>query len=101
MRFMLISDNHDTAVGMRLVGIDGVIVSTREEVEEKLQTYMKCADIGIILITELIYELCTETIDDMKLHNKQPLIVVIPDRHAEGSKDSIMRYIREAIGVKF
>ena len=37
----------------------------------------------------------------MKLNQKRPLIVEIPDRHGNGrTKDSITRYVREAIGVK-
>ena len=33
MRFYLISDNVDTQVGMRLAGIEGVVVHERVEVE--------------------------------------------------------------------
>ena len=32
MRFALISDNHDTYLGMRLAGIEGVIVHDRDGV---------------------------------------------------------------------
>ena len=31
MRFFLISDNVDTEVGMRLVGIEGVVVHEKDE----------------------------------------------------------------------
>ena len=38
---------------------------------------------------------------DLKLNISRPLIVEIPDRHGNGrAKDSISRYVREAIGVK-
>ena len=40
-------------------------------------------------------------VHELKLNRKQPLIVEIPDRHGSGrAKDSITRYVREAIGVK-
>ena len=101
MKFLLISDNHDTLVGMRLAGIDGVIVHDAEGVEAALQRAKEDEQIGIILITEKLVGLCPETIYDLKLSFRRPLIVEIPDRHGNGrTKDSITRYVREAIGVK-
>lgn len=101
MRFMVISDNHDTAMGMRLAGIDGVIVHEADEVEKALKSAIADSEIGIVLITERLIALCPEIIYDIKLKHRRPLIVEIPDRHAEGrSKNSIQSYIRDAIGVK-
>lgn len=97
----LISDNVDTKTGMRLAGIDGVVVHTREEVLDALSKAMKDKSIGMVLITELLVELCPEVVSDIKLNHSRPLIVEIPDRH--GSRrppDYIMHYINEAIGLK-
>ena len=45
--------------------------------------------------------LCPELVYDLKLNRSRPLIVEIPDRHGNGrAKDSITRYVREAIGIK-
>ena len=41
MRSFLISDNKDTWVGMKLAGIDGVIVHTREEILEAIANARK------------------------------------------------------------
>ena len=101
MNFKLISDNHDTAVGMRLAGIDGIVAHGADEVHEALERYIADENVGVILITEQLVPLCPELINDLKLHRSRPLIVEIPDRHAAGrGSDSIMRYVREAIGVK-
>lgn len=101
MKFKLISDNHDTAMGMRLAGIDGVVVHTAEEVERELKNAMGTDDIGIVLMTEGLVQLCPELVYDIKMNVTRPLIVEIPDRHADGrSENSIARYVREAIGVK-
>ena len=101
MRFYLISDNHDTQTGMRLAGIEGVVVHTADEVSDALKSAVSMEDVGIVLITEQLVKLCPEPIYDLKLNARRPLIVEIPDRHAEGrTGDSIVRYIREAIGVK-
>ena len=37
MKMFLISDNVDTYTGMRLAGVDGVVVHEREELYEALQ----------------------------------------------------------------
>ena len=71
MKYYVISDNADTMVGLRLAGIPGCRVASREE-----------------------------KLAPMKLSAHTPLVVEIPDRHGSRNKDSITRYIREAIGVK-
>jgi V/A-type H+-transporting ATPase subunit F len=101
MRFYLISDNIDTYVGMRLAGIEGVVVHESKEVSEALKAAMEDTNIGIVLITEKLVALSPDLVYDLKLNRKRPLIVEIPDRHGSGrAKDSITRYVREAIGVK-
>ncbi len=101
MRYYLISDNVDTMVGMRLAGIDGVLVHEQKEVQTALAEAMDLPDVAVILMTERLVTLCPDLVYDLKLNRKRPLIVEIPDRHGNGrAKDSITRYVREAIGVK-
>ncbi len=101
MRYYLISDNTETQTGMRLAGIDGVVVHEREEVENAIQQVLFDRTIGILLITEKLAKLCPEAIYDLKLNRHTPLVVEIPDRHGTGrSPDSITRYVREAIGIR-
>ncbi len=101
MRFFLISDNIDTQIGMRLVGVKGVVVHTREEVLKILEEIKGESDIGILIVTEKIAELIPDILKAMRLSKKPPLITVIPDRHgSRRPKDFITRYIQEAIGVK-
>ncbi len=101
MRYYLISDNVDTMVGMRLAGIEGVLVHEEKEVQKALSDAMELPDVAVILMTERLVSLCPELVYDLKLNRKRPLIVEIPDRHGNGrAKDSITRYVREAIGVK-
>jgi len=101
MRFYLISDNIDTYMGMRLAGIEGVVVHEEKEVRDALTSAMDDKEVGIVLITEKLVALSPDLVYDLKLNRKRPLIVEIPDRHGSGrAKDSITRYVREAIGVK-
>ncbi|MBE6903365.1 MAG: ATP synthase subunit F [Ruminococcaceae bacterium] len=100
MRFFLISDNVDTQVGLRLAGIDGVVVHESQEVEEAIANALEDSSIGVILITQKLVSLCQKTVYDIKLHRHIPLIVEIPDRHGGGrSESAISEYVREAIGI--
>ena len=101
MKFYLISDNVDTQIGMRFAGIQGVVVHEKDEVRRELTEAMEREDIAVILITEKLVSLCPDIVYDLKLNRKQPLIVEIPDRHGNGrTKDSITKYVQDAIGVK-
>lgn len=101
MKMFLISDNIDTRTGLRLAGVDGVVVQGQEEVSAALEKAMADKDIGIILITEVLVELIPEVISDIKLNRSRPLIVEIPDRHGtRRPSDYIMGSVNEAIGIK-
>lgn len=101
MKMYLISDNVDTYTGMRLAGVDGVVVHERGELYEALQNVIKDKEVGIVLLTEKFGREFPEIIDDIKLERKMPLLVEIPDRHGTGrKKDFITSYVNEAIGLK-
>ena len=101
MKMYLISDNVDTYTGMRLAGVDGVVVHERGELYEALQNVIKDKEVGFVLLTEKFGREFPEIIDDIKLKRKMPLLVEIPDRHGTGrKKDFITSYVNEAIGLK-
>ena len=78
MKMYLISDNVDTYTGMRLAGVDGVV-----------------------LLTEKFGKEFPEILDQFRLERQMPLLVEIPDRHGTGrKKDFITSYVTEAIGLK-
>ena len=101
MKMFLISDNVDTYTGMRLAGVDGVIVHERGELREALEKAMSDRSIGIVLLTEKFGREFPDLIDEIKLQRKMPLLIEIPDRHGTGrKKDFITSYVNEAIGLK-
>lgn len=101
MRMFLISDNVDTYTGMKLSGVQGVVVHTRPELKEQLDNALADKTIGIVLITEKLSKEFPEIINDVKLNRKLPLVVEIPDRHGTGRRpDFITAYVNEAIGLK-
>ena len=83
MKMFLISDNVDTQTGMRLAGVEGVVVHEREELYDTLQKTL--ADI----------------LEDVRLNHKLPLLIEIPDRHGTGrAPDFITSFVNESIGLK-
>lgn len=101
MQMFLISDNVDTYTGMRLAGVDGVVIHSKKHLKEQLEKALANKDLGILLITENFSHEFPDIIDDIKLHRRLPLIVEVPDRHGTGrSPDFITSYVNEAIGLK-
>ncbi len=101
MRFFLISDNIDTQIGLRLAGIKGVVVHTREEILPVLEEVERDPTVGVILMTEKIAEVVPDQVQRLKLSRNLPLLTIIPDRHGiRRDKDFILNYVESAIGVK-
>ncbi len=65
MKMFLISDNIDTYTGLRLSGVDGVVVHKKNELKEALDTVLNDKSIGILLITEKLALEFPEIIDDL------------------------------------
>ena len=101
MKFYLISDNIDTQMGMRLAGINGVVVHQPDEVKRELEKAIKDKDIAIVLMTKKLVKLSTGVVYYIKLNHKTPLIIEIPDRHATSQiTETINNYVSDAIGLK-
>ena len=54
MKMYLISDNIDTLTGMRLAGVEGVVVHERGELKESLARTIADKEIVILLLTEKV-----------------------------------------------
>lgn len=101
MKFFLLSDNIDTQMGMRLAGIEGIVIHERDEVLRELKLAMSREDIAVILMTTKLIRTCPDIISELKLKQPKPLIVEIPDRHGSAKVgETIDHYVSEAIGVK-
>ena len=100
MKMFLISDNIDTYMGLKLVGINGVILHEKEEIENELNNIILEKEIGIVIVTEKIVNIAREVVENIRLKNSMPLIVEIPDRHLtyKSAKD-IEQYISRSIGI--
>ena len=106
MKAYLVSDNHDSLVGMRLAGIEGTLVHTPEETHDAIREALKIRDLAILAITEKAAEMAEDAVRQLRERGELPLVVEIPDRF--GTKrgpdlrgpDFLTKYVQEAIGVK-
>ncbi len=100
MKSFLICNDQETLVGMRLAGVQGVILNKKEEVLDLIDQKIKDNETGIIIITRAIMQLAEKDIMAIKLKSKYTLIVEIPGAGLEYENDYITRHIRESIGIK-
>lgn len=101
MKSFLISDNKDTMVAMRLSGISGVILQEKEDIINQIIEVLNDKEIGILILTEAVFETVQEEVMNIKLRRAYPLIVEIPDRFGQRREENyITRYINESVGVK-
>jgi V/A-type H+-transporting ATPase subunit F len=101
MKCWLISDNADTQMGMRLAGIDGVVVHEHDEAIAAIDKAAARDDIAVIFVTQKVSGLCGPEIAERKLSMRRPLIVAVPDRHGGSHiSETLAAYVGEAIGMK-
>lgn len=101
MKMFLVSDNIDTLVGMRLAGIDGVVVHDSDALLKAVEKAAEDKDMGVLMLTEKAASFNKAYISELKIRLHTPIIVEIPDRH--GSRDiagSINNLVHESIGLK-
>ncbi len=91
----------DTAVGLRLAGIQEIYVSEGNEVKLWNQI-SKRDDIGIVFINEKIAEDLDKYLKEYRLRNNVPIIIEIPDKKGRRKDhvDFVSHLIKKAVGVE-
>lgn len=99
-KFYCFSDNVDTLVGMRLVGIEGEIIHERDVFLKRLEKVVMDPNYSIVMITPILVDMAPDVISELRLRDTNSLIVEIPDRHGNteiGKK--IDAYVSKAVGI--
>ena len=79
MRMVCISKNNDIAVGLRLAGVQSFFIRDDRKIKEKIQELSTDTDIGIVNVTEEVYEIAKEELEKISSTKELPLIVKIPN----------------------
>ena len=99
MRMYLLSSDEDTLTGMRLVGIDGRVVTSQEDFLAAANEAAENPEVGILLVTVTLGEKYPEQVVELKKSGRI-LVTQIPDMlNPTASGDSITRYVRDAVGI--
>ena len=77
MHYFLITDNHDNLTGLRLAGIEGVLVKSRSDCIREITKAVSNPEIAILIISESLALLCCAEMNQLK-QNSRLLVVEIP-----------------------
>lgn len=99
MKMFLICDDPDTAAGLRLAGIEGIIVKEEQSAAEALNTVLKDENVSVVLMNQTLCSACENTIRAFRRVHPTPVITEIPDRNSKRSGSTLAEYIRETTGV--
>lgn len=100
MKSFLISSDQETLIGMRLAGVQGVVMTKKEDILKLMEEKIKDNETGIVIITKAIMKMAEKEIMELKLKSKYTLIVEVPGVGNTYEEDYITRHIRESIGIK-
>ena len=81
MKMFCVSRSTDIAAGLRLSGIETIVVNglKSEDIKEKIYELYDSEDIGILGITEDIYDEFKIEMEELAFRQDLPLIVKIPN----------------------
>ncbi|MDK6232778.1 V-type ATP synthase subunit F [Aerococcus sanguinicola] len=100
MKQYVISDNLDSLTGMRLAGIDGVLVQETKDFRPNFDAVIKDKDYGIVMISPALIEANQEIIDEVRFNQATPLIVELQGpKDFQTAENQIAKTIRQAIGI--
>jgi len=100
MRLAAFCDN-DTAVGMRLAGVNDLFIPNGNAVDIWNQITER-NDIGILFITEKIAKDLGKYLKEFRIRNNIPIIVEIPDKKGRIADhvDFVSHLIKKAVGIE-
>ena len=79
MKVYCISDSIETAVGLKLTGVETKVLNEKEKILEQIKVIENREDIGILVLTNNIYETVKIEVEDIRSNKKLPLILTIPN----------------------
>lgn len=79
MKIYGICDNLELSVGMRLSGMHVDILQEKEEIIPKIKEVISKKDIGILVVSQRVYEIAEDEIRDIRENKRTPLVVTIPN----------------------
>ena len=97
----VIGDN-DMITGFRLVGIEGIEVTSADEVKQALKNVLNRSDVAIVIVSQAFSSepSMREEIDKVRRERNTPLIVHKPGSLGAPSETSISDLVSKTLGVR-
>ena len=92
--------DRDMITGFRLVGVDGVEVTTVDEARLALSKALANVDLAVIIISEEFSTKIRDEIDKLRLGRVAPLIVEIPGAGGPSGEIRMSNLITKTLGTK-
>ena len=92
MKYFVITDSTDTQVGLRLAGIEGVVVREEAEVRQAVELAARDPDIGVLLITEKLAGLCDHL---RRTYDMEILFLLMQPKHDRKTTALVRRAMEE------
>ncbi len=100
MKTLLVTDCNDAKVGLRLAGIDAVVVRDSVEALAVSERALRDEQIGLLLITDRLAASIYDEIMALKLTSSGTMILTIPDPGGDFN-NRIEQYVSQSIGIKY
>lgn len=100
MRSVCLCEKVETMTAMRLGGIEGIVITGKEEAEEKFDALLGDPEVALVMLSENIVGLIEARVTKAKLEQKETLIIMIPEPEGLRDKAYIMKAIKESVGIK-
>ncbi|AMB98874.1 ATP synthase [Aerococcus urinaehominis] len=100
MKQFVIVDNAESLTGMRLAGIEGVLIDDKHDFDQVLDQVLEKTEIGLIHISPSLIASHQERINDIRFNRTSPLLVSLKGPNDHQADDSITDTIQQAIGIQ-
>lgn len=100
MKFICITTCEDTLTGMRLGGIEGTLVATKEQALAAFNAAKEDEEIPLVFLCSQVAAMIGDELEEMKFTCSRPVVLEIPGPNDPApGEDAIAKYIREAVGI--
>ena len=96
----VISRDDEFLVALRMSGFEGVYCADEKTLNDAFDAALEDKNIGMIILNEKDFRTLEEKVLAVKEKKRSPFICTLPGRDGYTEDDFILKYVRDAIGVK-
>jgi V/A-type H+-transporting ATPase subunit F len=100
MKSIVLANQKETIVGLRLAGIEGVLIEDSQDVLAQVKILVNDPSVGTIMITQALFNANKEALLEIKLKLKEKMIIKIPGFNEKMEESLMYDHIRNSVGLK-